>query len=528
MAIADKVKVDLYGQYNNNTEHAYSYPDKITNQYSFTGNTAWAAAITDPRALFQSVCKSGPCYQVYRHRNGYYFSLIVRNQADSRSGLEMVTVFIPSGVYASGTSILATLLELKSLLIVKHDYNDQLVASCISNIRESHSKGWFTNKIQENPSGQSVSAYRTYRNESELVEIFTFLKQQEYSGIDKLLIVSESDVKEGTTVQHIGSPLRRLFNIVPTKNVSSDLSEVSVGERFKITFTKEDFESRQVEVVLDPYQPQYYRISGNDVFLFSPSELRISFNKRLYIRVEAEDGPSPDPHRVEAVFDGKMADKDASGRPFVHIPEDLIYPGSKAALQVSAPGFESYQCPVNLESLKNNQSVSVRLKPKKRLLNIRFRFGDPSKGETSFPSVELPFNETDPMLETVMVERNFFGYNTYLKGNGEYCVNIPWGHYYRNERVERRRKGMPRWLKIVLYSLLALFIAAALLLGGYAIRNYTSVKIPGLYTTQTVEAFVEQPSTPQKAPSDSMSVSVAPRESQSETQTENQQGGNIQ
>lgn len=528
MAIANKVKVDLYGQYNNNTEHAYSYPDKITNQYSFTGNTAWAAAITDPRALFQSVCKSGPCYQIYRHRNGYYFSLIARNQADSRSGLEMVTIFIPSGVYASGISILATLQDLKSLLIVKHNYDDQQVASCINNIKESYSKGWFPTKIQENPTGQLVSAYRTYRNEPELAEIFTFLKQQEYSGIDKLLIVSESDVKEGTAIQRIGSPLRRLYNIVPTNNVSSDLSEVAVGEEFKITFTKEDFESLSVGVVLDPIQPQYYRISGNDVFLITPTELRISFNKRMNIRVSAAEGPSPDLHRVEAVFDGKMAERDARGRLFVRIPEDMIYPGSKATLQVSAPDFESYQCPVNLEGLTNNASIPVSLIPKKRLLNIRFHFGDSTKGEIFFPSVELPFNETDPMLDAIMVKRDFYGYNSYLMRNGEYSVDIPWGHYHRVEKVEKRRRGMPQWLKIVLLSLLAFFVAVVLILGGYAIRNYTNVKIPGLYTTPTVNETVEQITTPQKASSDSVVVSVSPSDSLPETQMGEQPDGNIQ
>ena len=52
MTFSESIKVDLYGQYNNNTEHVYSYPEKITNQYSFTESTRWAAPITDPRALF--------------------------------------------------------------------------------------------------------------------------------------------------------------------------------------------------------------------------------------------------------------------------------------------------------------------------------------------------------------------------------------------------------------------------------------------------------------------------------------------
>lgn len=500
MALTDNIKVDLYGQYNNNTEHAYSYPDKITNQYSFTANTAWAAAITDPRALFQSICKAGPCYQIYRHRNGYYFSLIVRNQADSRSGLEMVTIFIPSGYYASGLSILAALNELKVLLISRHCFDDNLVASCVSNIKESHSHEWFPSKEQENPSGQHVSVYRTYKNEPELAEIFTFLKQKDYANIDKLLVVSESDVKDGVTLQRVGSSIRRLFNVVPTKDATSNLREVSAGEKFTITLLKDGFESHTIEEELNPIQSRYYRISGNDVYLLSPSDLRVSFNKRMYFRLESEEGPAPNSRQAEVVFDGHVADKDTNGRPFVLVPEDAVFPGSKASVQVSAPNYEPLQTTVLLENLTNNASVPLRLKPKKRRLRICFHFGDSVKGENYFPSVELPFNETDPMLDTVMIEQNFYGYSTYQLHNGDYRVDIPWGHHRRYEREEKKRRVIPNWLKIVLFSLIGILVALALFLGGYAVRNFTDIHIPGLYSKPAVtsHAGLSEPEHPSR------------------------------
>lgn len=487
MALSEQIKVDLYGQYNNDTAHVYSYPERITNQYSFTEGNRWAAAITDPRALFQSVCKNGPCYLIYRHKNGYYYSIIERNLTDSRGGLEMVTVFVPKGLYASGLSILAALKDLESLLIKEHNYDDNQVSCCLSTIKESHSKVLFPDKTQNTLTGQMISAFRTYSNEAELADIFTFLKQQDYANIDKLLIVAELDVKEGAAVRRINSPLKRVFNIVPAKDVHSNINEVALGEKFKIIFTKDDFDSLQVEESLSLSQSRYYRINGNDVCLISPSELRITFSKRMYIRVEAEIGPSPETNRIEAVFDGQIASRDSNGRLYVKVHESSIFPESTAILAVSARGYERYQTNVDLSNIKNNGCFSVRLKPNKRLLNVAFHFGDSEKGETELLPVELPFNETDPLLGTITVEQNFFGYKTYVSGNDTFHVFIPWGHYRRNDGEVKNKRRIPWWIKAVLFSLLGVFVAIALILGGYSLRNFTSVKIPGLYTETKTE-----------------------------------------
>lgn len=492
MELFDRVKVDLYGQYNNNTEHAYSYPDKITNQYSFTGNTAWAAAISDPRALFQSVCSKGPCYQIYRHKNGYYYSMIVRNQADSRSGLEMVTIFVPNGSIASGDSILAALRELETLLVAKHDFNDGIVSSCLKNIKESHSQVLFPNKIQESTSTQPSSAFRAYRDEAELNDIFNFLTQHDYANIDKLLIVAESDLKEGTSIQRLRQPIRRLYNIIPANDAKADSNEVAENEKLKITFSKVGFEPHIVVETLNLAQSPYYHICGNNVFLRTSSEANITFDKRIFLQLNAAEGPAREIRYAEIAFDGHLVNRDANGRPFVLVSEDSIFAGSKVVLQVTARGYEPYQDTISLENLDNNSAVHIQLTPVKKTLRTVFHFGGINGEERSFPPVELPFNETDPMLEHIMVSQDFFGYRAYRSGSGEFHVNIPRGHHHMNEEPEDRSRRMPLWLKVAITVLVGLFIAIALLLGGYAIRNYTNVKIPGLYTT-SIEKGDTQP-----------------------------------
>ena len=480
MAFIDRIKVDLYGQYNNNTEHAYSFPDKITNQYSFTEATQWAAAITDPRALFQSVCKTGPCYMIYRHKNGYYYSYVERNASDSRGGLEMITIFVPYGVLAKGYTVLGVLKDLRALLIGSRRYDDMLVKNCISRISESNSKEHFPAKSQQNPTGQSIAAFRTYKDESELSELFTFLKQVEYANIDKLLLVKSTDVKEGSSMQHISQPIKRLFTIVPSTNVRADKSEAAVGDTFHITYTKEDCDPMGLDVRLEPTSSKYFRIEGNEVILFDPDQLKITFNKRLLIDVESSDMEHRKMEKVEAVFDGRVCNKLENGRVFALVPEDSIYEGSNAILQVSAYQHELKQISVNLSNVRNNSVVHVVLTPKCVTVPIAFCFKDPDEergNDAYLPSFDLPINETDPLLRKLEYDHRFYGYPAHQIGNGQYRVEIPRGK--KIKYGHKSRGGFPTWLKIVLISLGSIILATALFLGGYILRHYEIIELPG-------------------------------------------------
>ena len=49
--MVDGIKVDLYGQFDDDTRHECTYPVKLASQYSFTEETVWAKSIVDPRGL---------------------------------------------------------------------------------------------------------------------------------------------------------------------------------------------------------------------------------------------------------------------------------------------------------------------------------------------------------------------------------------------------------------------------------------------------------------------------------------------
>ena len=93
------IKVDLYGQFDDDTRHEFTYPSKLVNQYSFTEATVWAKSISDPRALHGKICKAGAdCYVIWGNEYGNYFSYITRNSRDSRGGnLSECPIFLPHG-----------------------------------------------------------------------------------------------------------------------------------------------------------------------------------------------------------------------------------------------------------------------------------------------------------------------------------------------------------------------------------------------------------------------------------------------
>ena len=136
----DSIKVDLYGQFDDDTLHECTYPVKLASQYNFTEETVWAKSIVDPRGLHGKVCKPGTeCYVMWANQYGNYFSYITRNPRDSRGGMAMVTFFVGRNKVCDGRDILSSLRKLSDRLIVNGDYSYSGIEEDITNLRMSRS-----------------------------------------------------------------------------------------------------------------------------------------------------------------------------------------------------------------------------------------------------------------------------------------------------------------------------------------------------------------------------------------------------
>lgn len=473
--ITDYIKVDLYGQYNNDTIHAYTYPEKITNQHQFFGTTEWLAPISDPRGVYQSVCRDGSCYMVFRHQRGYYYSYIERNINDSRGGLEMITIYVPSSFKASGISVLAALKELRTQLIGNRSMDDQLTKTALSRIKPTEAS-LFPQKVEQNPTGQPVVAYRTYKDEMELQDIFAFLKQNDYVNVDKLVVVKDGVVREGTSIQKISRELRKFYSIASLPDAIPDKKEVVPGESLRIVYKKNGFMDLVDSFEFNPNENSRFHVYGNDVSLLSPSERHLKFSKSIDIEVVSSDGRVINPKTVEASFDGRPVKRsEQNGRLYAYVNEDDIYEGSQAVLHVAAKNYEDKEVIVSLSNVENHQRERVQLSPKTRMIKMRFSFGDIEHEQYNTPVYDVPIPQTNPMLDDLFFQKSFYGYDVWKNSEDVFNVSLP---YIERHRIDahKHHKGLPKWLKILLFSLAGTIVALSLFIAGLFVGKGLSKK----------------------------------------------------
>lgn len=471
MKASDYIKVDLFGQNNNDTSHIYTFPDKVTNQYSYSEKTQWVAPIMDPRGIYQSVCTTGAsCYVLMRHKNGMYYSLIERNQEDSRGGLLMLTVFIAKGHSGDGAAILDTIKRLRNILIVKKEYFDSSVESCIENIVDRPGYKVFPERIisQNNNAGaaQTSVAYRTFNTNDELAELFSFTFQKEYENFDKLVFVNSDDLRDGITLPRITEPIVKHYNIANAVDAMASSSFVADNELFTIYFTKEDCCRQKVDLRIKDHHIKYYSIVGNEVKLKSAAEAGVSFNKKFEFRARTKGSfdLNLDMKDVSITVNGQIISPDAQGRKYLDMKESEIESCPSVLVHATYRHHEDLSEQYDVSTFRNGKIIELTFSPKMKTENISFCFDS----ILTEPTV-IKFPETDKNLDG-LYSGKFCGYRVMPKRNGIFEVRIPDNrnpHLY--DELDGRlpkKKGMPTWAKVLIITLSSILIVCGSLVGG--------------------------------------------------------------
>lgn len=471
MKISDYIKVDLFGQNNNDTSHLYTFPDKVTNQYAYSEKTQWVAPIMDPRGIYQSVCTTGAsCYVLMRHKNGMYYSLIERNPEDSRGGLLMLTVFIANGHSGDGATILDTIKRLRNILIVNKEYFGASVESCIENIEDRPNYKVFPERkmVQQNPGSTSqVSvAYRTFDTNEELAELFSFTFQSEYENYDKLVLVNSKELRDGITLPRITAPIVKHYNIANAADAVASRSFVADNELFTIYFTKEDCCKKKVELTVKDHHIKYYSIVGDEVKLKSAAEAGVSFNKKFEFRARTKGSfdLNIDMKDVSIIVNGQVINSDAQGRKYLDMEESEIESCPSVLVHATYRHHEDLSEQYDVSTFRNGKIIELTFSPKMRTENISFYFDSIS----TEPAV-IKFPETDKNLDG-LYSGKFCGYHVMPKRNGIFEVRIPDNrnpHLY--DELDGRlpkKKGMPTWAKVLIITLSSILIVCGSLVGG--------------------------------------------------------------
>ena len=444
----DSIKVDLYGQFDDDTRHECTYPVKLASQYSFTEETVWAKSIVDPRGLHGKVCKPGTeCYVMWANQYGNYFSYITRNPRDSRGGMAMVTFFVGRNKVCDGRDILSSLRKLSDRLIVNADYSYSRIEEDITNLRMSRS----THVIpQRAPAKDAASTeprigFKEYTDTKELEEIFTFIEQKEYSSYDKIILVKREDVKENIMVPRISSELIRYYTVENAANAFSDSSYVYDTQSFKVTYKKDNCDSQVVECHPPFINNNIYTVDGNVITLKTAEEVNVQFTKTFYFSIrKTNDGRGYDEDKISISVNGRIPDK--KNRKLIRFTEAEI--AANPVVLVSARGkhFNPYDVNVDLNQFVNNHStIQINMEPKIARVRVQFNFPD----ELSSGPVFMQLDESTEAYQDLTMKKRLCGYAAYPDINGVYHVSIPFNPKPVRDEGDR---SLPKWAKVLIIS----------------------------------------------------------------------------
>ena len=472
--MVDSIKVDLYGQFDDDTRHECTYPVKLANQYSFTEETVWAKSIVDPRGLHGKVCKPGTeCYVMWANQYGNYFSYITRNPRDSRGGMAMVTFFVNRNKVCDGRDILSSLRKLSNRLIVSGDYSYSGIEEDITDLRISRSTHVLPQRVlaKDAVSTEPRIGFKEYTDEKNLEEIFTFIEQKEYSSYDKIIVVKREDVKDNIIVPKISSELIRYYTVENATNAFSDPSYVYDTQSFKVTYKKENCDSQVVECHPPFVNNKIYTVDGNVITLKTAEEVNVQFTKTFYFSIrKTNDGRVYDEHKIDITVNGRIPDK--RNRKLIRFTEAEI--AANPVVLVSARGehFNPYDVNIDLNQFVNNYStIQIDMEPKIARVKVQFNFPD----ELSSGPVFMQFDESTEAYHDLTKKRRLCGYAAYPDHNGIYHVDIP---FNPKPIKDEYNKSLPKWAKILIISGVALAFAALVTL----IIMFGGEMIEGIFT----------------------------------------------
>ena len=472
--MVDSIKVDLYGQFDDDTRHECTYPVKLANQYSFTEETVWAKSIVDPRGLHGKVYKPGTeCYVMWANQYGNYFSYITRNPRDSRGGMAMVTFFVNRNKVCDGRDILSSLRKLSNRLIVSGDYSYSGIEEDITDLRISRSTHLLPQRVlaKDAVSTEPRIGFKEYTDEKNLEEIFTFIEQKEYSSYDKIIVVKREDVKDNIIVPKISSELIRYYTVENATNAFSDPSYVYDTQSFKVTYKKENCDSQVVECHPPFVNNKIYTVDGNVITLKTAEEVNVQFTKTFYFSIrKTNDGRVYDEHKIDITVNGRIPDK--RNRKLIRFTEAEIAANPVVLVSASGEHFNPYDVNIDLNQFVNNYStIQIDMEPKMARVRVQFNFPD----ELSSGPVFMQFDESTEAYHDLTMKRRLCGYTAYPDHNGVYHVNIP---FNPKPIKDEYNKSLPKWAKILIISgvVLALVALVALIImfGGDMIEGIFS------------------------------------------------------
>ena len=402
--IIKSIKVDVYGQADNDTKHVFTYPDAF-NPALASEKDNWLRAISDPRDA--RAFTTNEVYAYMKNQFGNYYSIIVPNRQDTRNGLMMVTVFTDAYMAADGKAVITALQRLKRLAEGEPDRD--YVASVVEDFAKNLTPD---NTPAHAPAAGGEKTFRRYKSDMELAEIFQFTDQAEYAGGKRLLIVPAEAVPAQLPAgyKEITAPIRHTYYI-DIKNLPAgvNVSKTSVqdGDTLEITYSAHGCATTTLSFVVGK-RCNNFTYSGSEIIVFDAMTAGVTLQRRIRLNIMSEDGRAVGGCKVWCnnqpcdVKDGYITLPALNGRSAYHIT-------------VSAYGYKQEKFDLTEEDMAKG-AKNIRLKTDMVRVHVKLYV----KGYVKEGYVNL--NGNDPLLpylkEAQGDELNKHKFNTVYGADG--------------------------------------------------------------------------------------------------------------
>lgn len=440
--IISSVKVDVYSRKN---EHTFTYPD-VFNPARPSDKDEWLRAISDLRDDARKF-KSEEVYAFWKNQNGNYYSIIIPDRQDTREGRIMITVFTGKYLITNGKHVIMALQRLKRLADGESDMD--YVARVIGEFAEYLKQNPYPAK---NEATSNEKAFRRYRTEQDLAEIFQFTEQAEYAAFRRLLIVPATSVPAQLPAgyKEITSPIKHTYHITESmlpQGVKVSKSLLQDGDTLTITYYANGYTPKSENVRIDGKDNNHLRYDGVDITVYDTKTAGIILQRRIKLNFIAEGmqlWPLPKAH---IYCNNQICQLDRDG--YITLPHPIAQGTYK--LRIDAYGYGKYERNLEESELQKGQA-EIHLIPEEKTVSIRLYV----KGEIIKGNVSLKGN--DPLyqylreVENANRELNKYSFKTIYGEDGK-------------PKTDNNKKGGKKTSKSkrLLYIIISLIILITLL-----------------------------------------------------------------
>ena len=285
MANYNYLKVDFYGQFDNDTIHKLCYPEPYNRANAAA--VAWLNPIKDYRNSMRTLFPTANnCYKIHLDNNGVYYSMLFRNADDTRGGYVMITTMIALNYVKliDGEAILTLLNLLKRKVVDAKNFTPAAVEECLvaSGMPQQQTAMPLIKPIS---GGSTALAYRTYASNDELIALFQFPRQADYMRFaDVFFVPKQWTPQAGASIQPLTTPIKRTYIVMKPAGVQVQGKAETNGQLF-VTYSKPGFKPLRVTLPVNGVNSQYVKYNKGTLTILEPDNLPFRQQVSLLVKV---------------------------------------------------------------------------------------------------------------------------------------------------------------------------------------------------------------------------------------------------